>query len=186
MKPEKDGPPATPATPGTRLDADRARAIAERIAAGERHTAIAERYGISVETVGAIKSGKRWASAIDDDLRARMGQASSAGVLDETGARGIMAALLVGRSGRSIATGFGVSPSMVSAIAHGRAWASLDPELPARLAQGPRKGKALSESQVAGIKRALREGRSTRKIAKEYGVSASTVQAISRGKTWAE
>jgi len=178
--------PHTPPASGKRLDAQQARAIAECIAAGERHTTIAERYGISVETVGAIKSGKRWASAIDDDLRVRMGQASPGDVLDEAGARGIMAALLAGRSGRSIAEEFGVSPSMVSAIGHGRAWASLDPEFPARLAEAPRKGKALSESQVAGIKRALREGRSTRKIAKEFGVSASTVQAISSGKTWAE
>jgi len=136
--------------------------------------------------VGAIKSGKRWASAIDDDLRVRMNRASSAGILDEQGARGVMVALLAGRSGTSIAEEFGVSPSMVSAIRHGRAWASLDPELPARLAEGPRKGKALSESQVAGIKRQLREGRSTRKIAREFGVSASTVQAISSGRTWAE
>ncbi len=180
-----DTHPHAPGAPGTRLDAEQARAIAECIAASERHTAIARRFGVSVETVGSIKSGKRWASAVDDDLRVRMGKASSAGVLDEAGARGIMAALLAGRSGRSIATEFGVSPSMVSAIATGRTWAALDPDLPARLAQGPRKGKALSESQVARIKRLLLEGRSTRKIAREFGVSASTIQAISSGKTWA-
>ena len=50
-------PQTPPATRGKRLDAEQARAIAERIAAGERHTAIAERFGVSVETVGAIKSG---------------------------------------------------------------------------------------------------------------------------------
>jgi hypothetical protein len=37
---------------------------------------VAERFGVSVETVGAIKSGKRRARAIDDDLRARMTAAS--------------------------------------------------------------------------------------------------------------
>ena len=101
-------------------------------------------------------------------------------------ARRVMAALETGRSGRAIAQEFGISPSMVSAIKHGRAWAALDPDLPTRLAEKPRQGKALEASQVAKIKRQLLRGVSSRKLAAEYGVSASTVLAISRGKTWAE
>ena len=46
---------------GKKLALDQVRAIAECIAAGERHAAVAKRFGVSVETVGAIKSGKRWA-----------------------------------------------------------------------------------------------------------------------------
>ena len=106
---------------GTRLDADQARAIAESIASGERHTAVAERFGVSVETVGAIKSGKRWAGAIDDDLRARMRAASGGTALDAAGAREVMAALEAGRPGSEIAGEFGISPSMVSAIKRGEA-----------------------------------------------------------------
>jgi len=168
------------------LDAEKARAIAECIAAGERHTAIAERFGVSVETVGAIKSGKRWAAAIDDDLAARMQAVSSSAVLDADSARAVMAALEAGHSGRSIAEEFGISPSMVSAIKQGRAWAELDPELPTRLAQRPRTGKTLTAPQVAEIKARLAAGHSSRKIAAEFGVSASTIQAIARGTTWAE
>lgn len=168
----------------TRLDSGQARAIAEAVAAGERHTAIAERYGISVETVGAIKSGKRWAAAIDDDLRARMRAASGGGALDAAGAREVMAALEAGRPGSEIAAEFGISPSMVSAIKRGEAWSALDPELSSRLAQRPQRGKRLAEEQVALIKRQLLEGRPSRKIAVEFGVSASTVQAIAQGKTW--
>ena len=90
------------------------------------------RFGISAQTVGAIKSGKRGAAAIDDELRARMLAATPAAVaLDETAARQVMAALEAGRSGAAIAEEFGISPSMVSAIKHGQAWAALDPELPA-------------------------------------------------------
>ena len=170
---------------GKNLEPDQVRAIAECLAAGERHTAVAQRFGVSVETVGAIKSGKRWAGAIDEELRARMKAASTTSVLDAAGARGVMAALEAGRSGRSIAEEFGISPSMVSAIKHGQAWSSLDPGLPARLAQRPRRGKALSASQVAEIKQRLLAGQSSRKVAAEYGVSASAVQAISQGKTWA-
>ena len=169
-----------------KLTADQVRAIAECVAAGERHTAVAERFGVSVETVGAIKSGKRWAGVIDDMLRARMNAAPTSPVLDTSGARRVMAALEAGRSGRSIAEEFGISPSMVSAIKHGQAWSALDPDLPARLAQKPRQGKALSAPQVAQIKQRLLAGQSSRKVAAEFGVSGSTVQAISQGRTWAD
>jgi DNA-binding NarL/FixJ family response regulator len=171
---------------GKRLDAERVREIAECVAAGERQAVVAERFGVSVETVGAIKNGKRWTSAIDDDLRARMGAARSGTALDAAGARSVMAALAEGRSGRSIADEFGISPSMVSAIKHGRAWSDLDPGLPARLADMPRQGKALTASQVAVMKQRLNAGQSTRSVAKEFGVAASTVQAILRGRTWAD
>jgi DNA-binding CsgD family transcriptional regulator len=179
--------PIGPAKRGKRLDASLAGSIAECVAAGERHTAIAARFGVSVETVGAIKSGKRWADAIDADLRARMQAAGTAGAaLDAEAARQVMAALEAGRGGRSIAREFGISPSMVSAIKHGRAWVELDPELPGRLAEKPRRGKALTARQVAQIKRRLADGASSRKIAAESGVSASTVLAIARGDTWSE
>lgn len=171
---------------GKKLDADRVRAIAECVAAGERHAAVAERFGVSVETVGAIKSGKRWTSAVDDDLRSRMAAASTAPVLDATSAQRVMSALEAGRSGRSIAEEFGISPSMVSAIKHGQAWSALDPGLPARLAEKPRQGKALRAPQVAEIKQRLLAGQSSRKVAAEFGVSASTVLAIAQGRTWAE
>ena len=97
-----------------------------------------------------------------------------------------MAALEAGRSGRSIAAEFGISESLVSAIKHGRAWAELDPDLPARLARAPRQGKALDAARVAQIKQRLAAGQSSRKVAAEFGVSASTVLAIARGTTWAE
>jgi DNA-binding NarL/FixJ family response regulator len=174
------------AASGKRLTLELVREIAECVAAGEPHSAIAPRFGVSVETVGAIKSGKRWAAAIGEDLRARMDAASTVAVLDAVAAQQVMAALEAGRSGRAIAEEFGISPSMVSAIKHGRAWSALDPDLPARLAGQPGQGKALSASQVAEVKQRLLEGRSSRKIAAEFGVSASTVQAISRGKTWAQ
>jgi len=170
---------------GKRLTPDLARAIAERVAAGEPHVAIGRTFGVSVETVGAIKSGKRWADAIDADLRARMQAASAGTVLDEAHARGVMAALEAGRAGRAIAEEFGVSESLVSAIRTGAAWASLDPGLADRLAEKPRQGKALSEAQVAQIKQRLAAGQSSRKVAAEYGVSGSTIQAISQGRTWA-
>lgn len=181
-----DGSPGVPSARGKNLDAEQVREIAERIASGQSHTAIAKRFGVSAQTVGAIKSGKRWASALDDPLRARMASASAILALDASAARGVMAALEAGKSGRAIAEEFGISPSMVSAIKHGSAWATLDPELPARLAQKPQRGKALEVAQVAIIKRQLLAGRSSRKIAAEFGVSASTVQAISQGRTWAE
>lgn len=171
---------------GKRLDAGQAREIAELVASGERHAWVAERFAVSVETVGAIKSGTRWASAIDDDLRARMAAVPAGTVLNADSARRVVAALEAGQSGRSIAGEFGISPSMVSAIKHGRAWSDLDPDLPDRLARAPRRGKALTASQVAEIKRRLLSGHSSRTVAKEFGVSASTVQAISRGKTWAD
>jgi DNA-binding NarL/FixJ family response regulator len=173
------------ATLGKRLTPELVREIAERVAAGEAHSAIAPRFGISVETVGAIKSGKRWADAVDDDLRARMHATSSGTVLDEARAREVMAALEDGRSGRAIAEEFGISESLVSAIRTGAAWASLDPGLAARLAEKPRQGKALTQTQVAGIKQRLAAGQSSRKVAAEYGVSGSTIQAISQGRTWA-
>lgn len=169
---------------GRRLGAEQARRIAECVASGERHTKIAEEFGISVETVGAIKSGKRWAAAIDLDLRARMAATRASVVLDADSARAVMTALEEGRSGRSIAEEFGISPSMVSAIKHGRAWSDLDPELPNRLAEKEGQGKALSASQVLKLKQCLLDGHSTRAVAKRFGVSASTVQAISTGKTW--
>ena len=97
-----------------------------------------------------------------------------------------MAALEAGRSGRAIAEQFGISPSMVSAIKHGKAWSALDPDLPARLAEGPRQGKALTAEQVAVIKQRLLAGGSSRRIAAEFGVSASTIRAISQGRTWTE
>jgi len=172
---------------GKKLTPDQVHAIAEYIAAGERHTVVAGRFGVSVETVGAIKSGKRWAGCVDEALRARMQAAApSTPALDESGARRVMVALEAGRSGRSIAEEFGISPSTVSAIKRGQAWAELDPGLAARLADKPRRGKALTVSQVAEIKQRLLAGQSSRKVAAEYGVSASTVQAISQGKTWAE
>jgi transposase len=178
--------PSGPATRGKKLEPDQVRAIAECVAAGERHTAIAERFGVSVETVGAIKSGKRWAEAIDDDLRARMQASSTGTALDALGARQVMAALEAGRSGRSIAEEFGISPSLVSAIKSGRAWSALDPDLPARLAKAPRQGKTLTATQVAEIKQRLEAGQSSRKVAAEFGVSASSIQAISQGKTWTD
>lgn len=179
-------PPSDSARRGKRLDPEQVREIAELVASGERHVRVAERFGVSVETVGAIKSGTRWATAIDDDLRARMAAAPAGTVLDADAARRVMDALEAGRSGRSIAEEFGISPSMVSAIKHGRAWADLDPDLSDRLARTPRQGKALTASQVAEIKRRLLRGQSSRTVAKEFGVSASTVQAISQGKTWAD
>lgn len=171
----------------TMLTAEQVRAIAERIAAGERHSAVAQHFGVSEQTVRAIKSGKRWADAIDDDQRARMKVTSSGGTaLDAAAARRVMAALEAGRLGRDIAEEFGISPSMVSAIKHGHAWAQLDPGLSSRLAEQPRQGKALTTEQAARIKRQIADGRSSRKIAEEFGVSASTVLAIARGDTWAE
>jgi len=179
--------PRTSDERGKRLTPDQVRAIAECIAAGERHTTVAKRFGILVETVGAIKSGKRWAGCVDEALRACMQAAAPATpALDAAGARRVMVALEAGRSGRSIAEEFGVSPSTVSAIKRGQAWAQLDPGFAARLADKPRRGKALTVSQVAEIKQRLLAGQSSRKVAVEYGVSASTVQAISQGKTWAE
>lgn len=179
------GGPGSARPGGKRLDAEQVRAIAECIAAGERHTALAARFGVSVETIGAIKSGKRWAEAIDDDLRARMQAAIPApAALDADAARRVMSALEEGRSGRQIAEEFGISASMVSAIKHGRAWADLDPELPARLADKPRQGKALTAPQVDQIKQRLAAGESSRAVAAAFGVSPSTVRAIASGKTW--
>jgi transposase len=171
---------------GKKLDAEQARAIAECVANGDRHSVIAQRFGVSVETVGSIKSGSRWADTIDDDLRSRMQAASGGTALDADGALRVMAALESGRSGRSIAEEFGISPSLVSAIKGGRAWTQLDPDLPARLARKPRSGKALTAEQVAAIRWLLAEGRSSRKVAAEFGVSASTVLSIARGETWAD
>jgi len=181
--PQHDNGSACPR--GKKLDAERVREIAECIAGGERHVRIAERYGVSVETVGAIKSGKRWAGAIDDELHARMQAAGGGTALDASGARQVMAALESGRSGAQIAEEFGISSSMVSAIKRGKAWAHLDPELPARLAATPPQGKVLTAERVAEIKGELLCGRSSRSIAAEFGVSASTVLAIARGETWA-
>ena len=65
--------------PKSKLTAVEARAIAEAIAAGERHVDIARRFGVSVETVGAIRRGTRWASALDDDGCARMRAAPAIG-----------------------------------------------------------------------------------------------------------
>jgi len=172
--------------PGRRLDPQKAREIAEAIARGERHTVIAAQHGVSVETVGAIKAGTRWASAIDSELRDRMRASSAGAVLDETGARAVMAALEAGSDGRTIAQEFGISPSLVSAIKTGRSWAWLDPELPQRLSEMSRQGKSLAQSDVAKIKGLLRRGQASRPIAKQFGVSASTVQAIARGRTWAD
>ena len=170
-----------------KLTAEKARDIAEDIAAAERHMVIARRHGVSVETVGAIKSGKRWADAIDDVLRARMAAAQPSGaVLDATAVRRVMAALEAGRSGASIAEEFAISPSMVSAIKTGKAWAELDPELPARLAALQQRGKKLTAEKVAEMKQRLAAGQSSRKVAAEYGVSASTVQSIAQGRTWGE
>jgi transposase-like protein len=170
-----------------KLTAQKARAIAESIAAGERHTAIAQRHGVSVVTVGAIKSGTRWADAIDDELRARMLAVEPSGAaLDADGARGVMAALEAGRSGTSIAREFGISASMVSAIKGGKAWAQLDPELPTRLAALEQRGKKLTAEKVAEIKQLLAARQSARKVAAQYGVSASTVQSIAQGRTWGE
>lgn len=169
-----------------KLVPEQVRAIAECIASGEHHSAVAERFGVSVETVGAIKSGKRWAGELDADLRERMQTDSAGAVLDADSARRIMTALEGGRSGRSIADEFGVSQSMVSAIKCGQAWASIDPKLPARLAQTPRRGKALSEPEVAAIKQRLLAGESSRRVAADFGVSSSTVLAIARGATWAD
>ncbi|PKQ15615.1 MAG: hypothetical protein CVT67_08815 [Actinobacteria bacterium HGW-Actinobacteria-7] len=168
-----------------KLDADQARAIAQRIVAGEHHTAIAEQFGVSAQTVGAIKSGKRWADAIDEELRAKMQAVAPVVTLDAASAQRVIEALEAGRSGREIAEEFGISPSMVSAIKHGHAWAELGSGLPARLAEQPQQGKALAAPQVAEIKQRLAEGASSRKVAAEFGVSASTVLAIARGKTWA-
>ena len=171
---------------GKNLSPEQVRAIAESIADGERHSAIAARFGVSAQTVGAIKSGKRGAKSIDDTLRAKMHAASIAPRPDAVRAKQVMAALEAGRSGRAVAREFGISASMVSAIKHGHAWTALDPELPTRLACKPREGKALVAAQVARIKRSLLAGKSTRAVAAEFGVSASTVQSISRGRTWAE
>ena len=181
-----EGPSSGGARRGPRLEPKQVREIAERIASRERHTVVAESFGVSVETVGAIKSGKRWAGVIDEDLRARMAVAHPPTVLNTDSARKVMTALEYGRSGRSIAEEFGISPSMVSAIKHGRTWSDLDPDLPARLAQKQQHGKVLSASQVGEMKQRLLEGWSLRAVAKEFGVSGSTVQAISQGKTWAE
>jgi DNA-binding CsgD family transcriptional regulator/uncharacterized protein (DUF433 family) len=169
-----------------KLSAEQVRAIAERIAAGESHVVLAERFGVSAQTIGAIKSGRRWATVIDDDLRARMQAASPVKALDAEDARGVMAALEAGRPGESIAREYGISPSMVSAIKRGRAWTDLDPDLPARLSAKPQQGKALTASEVAQIKQRLLAGQSSRKVAVAFGVSASTILAIARGKTWAD
>jgi DNA-binding NarL/FixJ family response regulator len=75
---------------------------------------------------------------------------------------------------------------MVSAIRHGRAWSALDPGLASRLESRPRAGKALVAEQVAEIKQQLATGLSSRKVAEKFGVSASTIQAISQGRTWAD
>lgn len=181
----KDRP--TRATGRAKLTVETARAIAEDIAAAERHTVIAERYGVSVETVGAIKSGKRWADAIDADLRGRLQAAEPSGVaLDADAARRVMAALEAGRPGTSVAEEFHISPSMVSAIKTGKAWAELDPGLPTRLAGMEQRGKKLTAEKVAEMKQRLAAGQSARKVAAEYGVSASTVQSIAQGRTWGE
>jgi DNA-binding NarL/FixJ family response regulator len=169
-----------------KITPDQAREIAQLIADGQHHAAIAARYGISSQSVGAIKSGKRWADAIDEQLGARMRAAAPGTVLDAGRVQQVISALESGRSGRSIAEEFGISASMVSAIKHGNAWGALDPGLSARLAAQPKQGKALVASQVAQIKQRLLEGQSSRMIAAEYGVSASTVLAIARGKTWAD
>ena len=167
-----------------KLTTEQVRAIAERIAAGERHVDVATRFGVSVETVRAIKSGKRRADAIDEDLRERMQAALPTSVLDSAAVQSIIAALESGRSGREIAQRFGISASMVSAIKHGRTWSTVDPGVSARLAEKPQLGKALSAAQVAQVMRQLIDGRSSRQVAAAFGVSASTVLAIARGATW--
>jgi DNA invertase Pin-like site-specific DNA recombinase len=75
---------------------------------------------------------------------------------------------------------------MVSAIKGGKAWAQLDPELPTRLAALEQRGKKLTAEKVAEIKQLLAAGQSTRKVAAQYGVSASTVRSIAQGRTWGE
>jgi DNA-binding NarL/FixJ family response regulator len=44
--------------------------------------------------------------------------------------------------------------------------------------------RKLTEEQVREIKRALAEGRSSRDIARQYGVTGSTVRGIAAGDWW--
>lgn len=94
-----------------------------------------------------------------------------------------------------LAKTFGVSNATIIYLCLGRRWRHLRPDLieackaipddGALLKRGAANGSAvLTDEKVHAIKEKLARGQSRKRLAAEYGVSVSAINAIAIGKTW--
>ena len=93
---------------------------------------------------------------------------------------------LAGERHKTLAEEFGVSPATISKLVRGLRWNGLQA---ARRQQSRRAGAGnhlakLNEVKVKAIRRAREHGTPYQQLAERYGVAASSIHAVMRGRTW--
>jgi len=86
-----------------------------------------------------------------------------------------------------LANRFGVSRGTIVDVLYGRTWKHIqtqDTTIKNRATGSNHPFSKLTSSDVKQIRRLQKEGRSQRSIAKQFGVSRGTIEAIIKGKTW--
>lgn len=171
------------ANPNAKVTAEQVVQIRERVAAGERQATVATAFGVSPGTVQAIAAGRIWAfaggpicagggrggavSSGEDNANSRLTVEQVVAIRERHAA---------GESQGALGSEFGMSRAAVSQIVTGKTWADVGG--PVREPQG---GK-LDEAQVREIRRRLDAGESGVALAKEYGVSTTTITNVRHGK----
>lgn len=107
-------------------------------------------------------------------------------VFDEKQVSLIRQLLRDGATLTSVARRFGVFHQTIKHIAVGSTWSHLPGAIPAsKIRYGKGARRLLNDAKVSGIRRRIAEGLPAHVVAREYGVSASTVYAIKHNRMWA-
>lgn len=156
--------------------------IKEEITSGEKPLCrIAADHNVSIGTIGHIKFGRTWRGDLSEkEAKEMQSRTSLARKISDEDVYTIISRIKTGEKLASIASDYGVSPSIISAIKRGkRRSGQSGGGLPYR------KNNIASVETVSEIKKRIINGESDETIHLETGINVHKIQAIRRGDRWA-
>lgn len=168
--------------------------IKQHLAGGATVTEVAQQYPASYFVIWDIATGKRWKHVEVEGFAPRKmgppaGEANGQAKMTIGEIASIKKRLASGESWIAIAESLGVDRRYVHEIQTGRRWASVQvegftPKIPTDQRGSKHPHAKLTESDVLAIRMAVSEGKSIGCLAKNYGITKSTVSRIVNRKGW--
>ena len=152
--------------------------IRERLLGGEKYGEIAKDYHVKPGTIQAIATGRSWRHLGPPIVKDRLRK------LTEKHVREIRKRLRAKERKDEIAADYGVSAATIYDIARGKIWKHLGGKVRGHERQRGHNARKLTSEQVKEIRRRYDGGEGSTTIAKDFGVSASTILLVVNFETY--
>lgn len=171
--------------PGAKLTPVEVVAVLEALARNDRVSEIARRFRVARLVVRLIGYGVTYKNIPRPPGFGVVGRPR--GKLSPVQVRAIVDRLVAGARNSEIAKEFGVSPTTISSIRHGRGQhrgLAADARIKVDTRRTNRSRAKLVDEQVHQARRCLWEGMSTAKVARRFGVSFQTIASLRDGRSY--